>query len=81
MPCHDHQGSEERDRIVRDYPQTVKRNDLLARMLCKALDALESVGANSPWADPAVREVLSDPEVAAWWKEHKAFDKTRTEKT
>lgn len=59
MPCYDH-----------DYPREINaihtRIDKLTRMLCEAMDRLESLGADK----------LSN-ELEFWWIEHKRADRQR----
>ena len=69
MPCQDYgdtrSGSKWRDeQRIRELEE---RNDMLARIACKAMQYLE---------DQEIEDFLliKDPEVREWWTEHKAAD-------
>jgi hypothetical protein len=55
--------------------------DMLARMACRALTALETINAvagndvkNTVDIGAVISEVLTDSEVKVWWPKHKAAD-------
>jgi hypothetical protein len=66
MPCRD-----DRDDawVARDLSE---RNDKLARINCTLLRELEALNDGTIEAI-----ILKDPEVGAWWHEHKEFDRKR----
>ncbi len=60
MPCRDYQQDEE-DRSLRE------QNNRLARIACKAMQALEDQGV-------ADFLLIQDEEVREWWEQHKIDD-------
>jgi hypothetical protein len=66
MPCRD-----DRDDawVIRDYTE---RNDKLARINCTLLRELEALDDGTVEAI-----ILRDPEVGAWWRDHKESDRLR----
>jgi hypothetical protein len=61
--------------------ETQNKMDMLARVACRALTALETINAvagndvkNTVNIGATVNEVLTDSEVAVWWPKHKAAD-------
>jgi hypothetical protein len=60
---------------------TQDKMDMLARMACRALTALETINAvagndvkNTVDIGATINAVLNDSEVAVWWPKHKAAD-------
>ncbi len=66
MPCHDSGPDYAEQRSLQ------ARNDKLARVNCKIFEFLESLDDGT-----AESLILKDEEVAAWWREHKEFDRKR----
>ena len=61
--------------------ETQNKMDMLARMACRALTALETINAvagndvkNTVNIGVVISEVLTDSEVKVWWPKHKAAD-------
>ncbi len=72
MPCRDYES----DSWGGGYAENAKlkaQADKLARIACKAMDALAENGLEDFL-------VLKDDEVAAWWKEHKEADRKERER-
>jgi hypothetical protein len=55
------------EKLRLDISSLKSRNDLLARIACKALAELETKGV--------AEDILKDKEVADWWAEHQVLDK------
>ena len=62
MPCYDH-----RDSSSYKEDQLRERNDMLARIACKAMNLLEELGKEDFL-------LIKDKEVRDWWMEHKVLD-------
>lgn len=63
--------------------ETQDKMDMLARMACRALTALETINEvagndvkNTVDIGATIDAVLKDSEVAVWWPKHKAADAT-----
>ena len=66
--------------------ETQNKMDMLARMACRALTALETINAvagndvkNTVNIGVVISEVLTDSEVKVWWPKHKAADAAEQE--
>jgi len=68
MPCYDGSGPSYSDTF--EMQQMKARNDLLARVACRALTELEDNGI-------ADMLLLRDDETREFWIKHKAFDRAR----
>lgn len=66
MPCRDYEA----DTFSVDLSRLRKQNDRLARIACKAMDALEQNGE-------IMFLLLKDDEVREWYEKHKEEDRTR----
>lgn len=60
---------EEIEYFFQENKKILHRNDVLARISCKALTELEKLSPEN--------EVFNDVEVLNWWLNHKAFDENR----
>ena len=69
MPCYDGGGPSYSDNSA-ELRQMKARNDLLARVACRALTELEDNGI-------ADMLLLRDDETREFWIKHKAFDRAR----
>ena len=69
MPCYDGGGPSYSDNSY-EMQQMKARNDLLARVACRALTELEDNGI-------ADMLLLRDDETREFWIKHKAFDRAR----
>ena len=58
--------------------ETQNKMDMLARMACRALTALETINVSGN--DPVINEVLTDSEIKVWWPKHKAADAAEQER-
>lgn len=69
MPCRDYESDNwENYNSSREAAKLKKQADKLARIACKAMEALEQNGIEDFL-------ILKDPEVAQWWKDHKEADR------
>ena len=69
MPCYDGSGPSYSDNTY-EMRQMKERNDLLARVACRALTELEDNGI-------ADLLLLRDDETREFWEKHKEFDRKR----
>lgn len=67
--------------------ETQAKMDMLARMACRALTALETINfvagndiKNTVDIGATINAVLEDSEVAVWWPTHKAADAAEQER-
>ena len=67
--------------------ETQDKMDMLARMACRALTALETINQvsghdikNGVDIGATINAVLEDSEVAVWWPKHKAADAAEQER-
>jgi len=67
--------------------ETQDKMDMLARMACRALTALETINEvagndvkNTVDIGATINAVLNDSEVAVWWPKHKAADAAEQER-
>ena len=79
MPCRSY--DDEPNYSASGSRETQNKMDMLARMACRALTALETISAvagndvkNTVNIGATISEVLTDGEVAVWWPKHKAAD-------
>jgi hypothetical protein len=66
MPCRDYQSDDWG--VSSSAPKLKQQMDMLARIACKAMDALEEDGR-------ADLLLLKDDEVRVWWEQHKEADR------
>ncbi|CAB5214523.1 hypothetical protein UFOVP190_148 [uncultured Caudovirales phage] len=69
MPCYDGSGPSYSDNSY-ELRQIKERNDMLARIACRAMTELEKNGMEDFL-------LLSDEETREWWTAHKAWDAKR----
>lgn len=74
MPCIDYESDDwGRGGISpSDYKRLKNQADLLARIACKAMYALEN--------DIPLNDLMEDTEIAKWWPAHKKADAARQKK-
>lgn len=73
MPCRDYGSDSWQDpKSTYEYRRLKERADMLARIACKALTALEENGLEDFL-------ILKDDEVRDWWIPHKEADQKRRE--
>ncbi len=72
MPCMSYETEWARSSNDREVKQLKVQADKLARIACKALDALEAMGKEDFL-------LLKDDEVRTWWAEHKEADRKARE--
>ena len=72
MPCRDYESDSWSNTSYEEINRLKKQADRLARIACKAMDALEQDGR-------ADLLLLKDDEVRAWWTEHKEADRKARE--
>ena len=79
MPCRSY--DDEPNYGASGSRETQNKMDMLARMACRALTALETINAvagndvkNTVNIGETINEVLTDSEVKVWWPKHKAAD-------
>ncbi len=79
MPCRSY--DDEPGYSSRGSKETQDKMDMLARMACRALTALETINEvasndvkNTVDIGGVINEVLTDSEVKVWWPKHKAAD-------
>lgn len=68
MPCRDYESDSWSNTSYDEINRLKKQADRLARIACKAMDALEQDGR-------ADLLLLKDDEVRAWWEQHKEADR------
>ena len=67
MPCRDYESDDYASRIQTGTAMLLKRQaDRLARIACTAMKAYE--------AGQDFESLIEDPEISAWWEEHKKAD-------
>jgi len=76
MPCRDY-GSDDYgvSPRIQELVDVKQRNDMLARIACRAMDLIQSNGSEELKA-----EVLADTETAKWWRLHAAADRLAKER-
>lgn len=73
MPCRDYYSDEWNDpKSSYEYRHLKSRADMLARIACKAMTALEELGQEDFL-------LLKDEEVRMWWTDHKEADRKERE--
>ena len=72
MPCMSYDTNWANSSSDRDIKRLKKETDKLARIACKALQALEAMGKEDFL-------LLKDDEVRTWWSEHKEADRRARE--
>lgn len=70
MPCYDGSGPTPSYSDTFEMQQIKARNDMLARIACRAMTELEKNGMEDFL-------LLSDEETRVWWTAHKAWDAKR----
>ena len=68
MPCMSYSTNWANSSSDRDVKRLKKETDKVARIACRALQALEDMGKEDFL-------LLKDDEVRIWWKEHKEADR------
>lgn len=72
MPCRDYEDDRSYDRSNSEVQALKKQNDRLARIACKAMQALEELEKEDFL-------LLKDDEVRDWWLVHKEADRQAQE--
>lgn len=72
MPCFDAQAAEADRNCHKEVKRLRERCDMLARLLCEAMQIVEGSEDTSGRAIEGASK-----ELRSWWKEHKKFDEAR----
>jgi hypothetical protein len=69
MPCRSYEDDYARSYENAQYQSLLKNTDKLARIACKAMDALKDSDDPSSF-----KELMKDPEISTWYTNHKKED-------
>lgn len=72
MPCRDYDDDRNYQANTAEVTRLQKRNDMLARISCKALDFIEEAARSDGVDATEVINAMLDKEERKWWSQHKA---------